>query len=88
MQSIARYGEAISRVPPISIIRPANPALMDALFPSINNLQRIGVSLFFVGLLVAFGRLTFYLPDNPVPITLQTTGVLLMGGVLGQRGDF
>ena len=85
MQRIASYGEAVSHVPPISIIGPANPSLMDALFPSINTLQRIGVSLFFVGLLVAFGRLTFYLPDNPVPITFQTTGVLLMGGVLGLR---
>ena len=88
MQSIARYGEAISRVPPLSIIGPANPTLMDALSPSINNLGRVAVSLFFVGLLVAFGRLTFYLPDNPVPITFQTTGVLLMGGVLGQRWGF
>lgn len=58
---------------------------MDSLFPSINSLQRLGISLLFVGLLVAFGRLTFYLPDNPVPISLQTGGVLLMGGVLGLR---
>ena len=88
MQRIARYGEAISSVPPISIIGPANASLMDAMFPSINILHRVGISLFFVGLLVAFGRLTFYLPDNPVPITFQTTGVLLMGGVLGLRWGF
>ena len=85
MQNIARSGEAISRFPPLSIIGPANSSLMDALFPSANTLQRVAVSLFFVGLLVAFGRATFYLPDNPVPITFQTTGVLLMGGVLGLR---
>ena len=85
MQSIARSGEVISRIPPLSIIGPANSSLMDALFPSINTLQRVAVSLLFVGLLVAFGRATFYLPDNPVPITFQTTGVLLMGGVLGLR---
>ena len=61
---------------------------MDALFPSINTMQRVAISLFFVALLVSFGRATFYLPGNPVPISFQTTGVLLMGGVLGLRWGF
>ena len=75
----------IARLPPFSVIGRYSPSLMDSLFPSINTLQRLAISLFFVGLLVAFGRITFYLPDNPVPISFQTTGVLLMGGVLGLR---
>ena len=36
--------------------------------------------------IVAFcGRARFYLPDNPVPVTLQTFGVLLTGATLGSR---
>ena len=75
----------IFQLPPFSIIGPQSSSLMDALLPSLNTLQRAGISILFVGLLVAFGRATFYLPDNPVPISFQTTGVLLMGGVLGLR---
>ena len=85
MQMVTKSGSVIAEAPPFSVIGAANSSLMDALFPSSNTLQRLGISLFFVGLLVAFGRTTFYLPDNPVPITFQTTGVLLMGGVLGLR---
>ena len=75
----------ITRFPSLSVIGQCNPPLMDALFPKVNAIQRAMISLFFVGLLVACGRASFYLPDNPVPITFQTTGVLLMGGVLGFR---
>ena len=32
-----------------------------------------------------FAQIKYFLPDNPVPITLQTFGVLLMGGILGPR---
>ena len=85
IQRAIRPGEFIAQFPPFSVIGSYNASLMDTLFPSINTLQRVAVSLFFVGLLVSFGRVTFYLPDNPVPISFQTTGVLLMGGVLGLR---
>lgn len=85
IQTISRSREAISHWPVLSIIGPVNSSLMNALFPSMNTTRRVVVSLLFVGLLTAFGRATFYLPDNPVPITFQTTGVLLMGGVLGLR---
>jgi biotin transport system substrate-specific component len=37
------------------------------------------------GLTAALAQARFYLPDNPVPITFQTYGVLLTGGVLGLR---
>lgn len=32
-----------------------------------------------------FAQIKYFLPDSPVPITLQTFGVLLMGGILGPR---
>lgn len=86
MQNVIRTGEFVVQAKPWAVIGQYTPSLMDSLFPSLNTLQRLAISLFFVGLLVAFGRVTFYLWDNPlVPITLQTTGVLLMGGVLGLR---
>ena len=30
----------------------------------------------------------FFLPDNPVPITFQTLGILMMGGLLGPKWGF
>ena len=88
LQTALRSREAIVQYPPFSVIGARGPSLMDALFPSINTMQRVAISLFFVALLVSFGRATFYLPGNPVPISFQTTGVLLMGGVLGLRWGF
>ena len=85
MQMVVKSSSIISQARPWSVIGPYNVSLMDALFPSINTIQRLAVSLLMVGVLVAFGRVTFFLPDNPVPISFQTTGVLLMGGVLGLR---
>ena len=37
----------------------------------------------FAALVSVCGRARFYLPDNPVPITMQTFGVLLTGAALG-----
>ena len=88
MQMVMRSGGIVAEAKPWSVLGQYRPSLMDSLFPSINIFQRLAISLFFVGLLVSFGRVTFYLPDNPVPISFQTTGVLLMGGVLGWRWGF
>ena len=85
MQMVMRSGGIVAEAKPWSVLGQYRPSLVDSLFPSINIFQRVAISLFFVGILVAFGRVTFYLPDNPVPISFQTTGVLLMGGVLGWR---
>ena len=85
LQRVMKPGVLIAEMPALSLIGSRNTSLMDALFPGIGTLGRIAVSLLLVGVLVGFGRATFYLPDNPVPITFQTTGVLLMGGVLGLR---
>lgn len=85
IQKAISPGQILSQFPSLAVIGAYNRSLLDALFPSINIWYRVAASLFLVGLLVAFGRTTFYLPDNPVPITFQTTGVLLMGGVLGLR---
>ena len=88
MQNVLRSGEIVIQAKPWVVLGRYTPSLMNSLFPSINTLQRVAISIFFVGLLASFGRATFYLPDNPVPISFQTTGVLLMGGVLGLRWGF
>ena len=62
-----------------------NPSLLDTLAPSLKLWQKVAIALLFIGLLTLLGKARFYLPDNPVPITLQTFGVLLTGGVLGWR---
>ena len=85
LQNVMRPGGLIAEMPALALVGPRNPSLMDALFPGVGTLGRMAISLLLVGVLVGFGRATFYLPDNPVPITFQTTGVLLMGGVLGLR---
>ncbi len=85
MQRVIRSGEIIAQARPQSIIGPYNESLLEALLPSIKFAGKLIVALAFVGLLVALARARFYLPDNPVPITFQTFGVLLTGGVLGWR---
>lgn len=78
--SAARVREAAT-----PLIGARNPSLMDALFPSLTTLQRALLALAAVIALAVCGKLYFYLPDNPVPITFQTAGVLAMGGFLGLR---
>ena len=83
--------EAIPRTKPAwrwrvgALLGPSNPSLMDHALPSAVFWQRLAISMAFIGLIMAMGRARFYLPDIPVPITLQTFGVLLTGGILGWR---
>jgi biotin transporter BioY len=48
-------------------------------------LRNIALVLVFAAIVALCGRARFYLPDNPVPITLQTFAVLLTGASLGSR---
>ena len=73
-----RYG-------PLTLMGPAEPSLLERLLPGANVWHKsaaVVIGIILVSLL-AQGR--FYLPDNPVPITLQGFGVLMLGGVLGWR---
>ncbi len=85
MQAVAKRAEAWRAAPPFSLIGAYNRSLFESLVPTATLLQKLLVMLLFVGLLIAFSRARFYMPDNPVPITLQTFGVLLTGSVLGLR---
>ena len=77
--------EGLMERPPLVLIGPYERPLIEALAPSAATVHRLAVALLFVGILVAMGRLTFYLPGNPVPISLQTFSVLAAGGILGLR---
>ena len=85
MQSAAQTARPVSWWKPLTLWGTPNKALVDALLPSATFWQKLAIASLFIGLLVALGRARFYLPDIPAPITLQTFGVLLTGGVLGWR---
>ena len=81
----ARRVDGLLEKRPLGLLGAYERPLMEQLLPSSTTLHRFAIALLFVGILVAMGRARFYLPDNPVPITLQTFGVLAAGGVLGLR---
>lgn len=60
-------------------------SLFDTLFPNGRVRHRVIASVFFIALIFVCAKARFYLPENPTPITLQTFGVLLTGGVMGWR---
>ena len=67
---------------------PSIPTVADALWPRAGSVPRdllrdAVLVVGFVVLIALLGRLRFYLPDNPVPVTMQTFGVLLAGASLG-----
>lgn len=54
-------------------------------FPNISLVQTILLSLFGTILVSLLAQVKFPLPGNPVPVTLQGFGVLVLGGFLGWR---
>ncbi|MSQ25369.1 MAG: biotin transporter BioY [Dehalococcoidia bacterium] len=85
MQHVARSPARPWFARPVELIGPYQPSLLESLAPSLPFLGKVLVSLAFVGLLMGASRAYFFLPGNPVPITLQTGAVLLTGGILGFR---
>ena len=60
-------------------------SLFDSLFPNSNIGHRAVAVIACVLLMFLCAKLRFYLPDNPTPVTMQTFGVLLTGGIMGWR---
>ena len=62
--------------------------LAQVVFPY-QGLQRLlvntGLAMAFAAVVALCAHVRFYLPENPVPITLQTFAVLLTGATLGSR---
>ena len=61
------------------------PSLLDELAPSLNWVAKLGVAFALIALTALMAKTRFFLPDSPVPITLQTLGVIMAGGILGWR---
>ncbi len=74
-----------SRYSPLTLLGPAGPPLLDRLIPGANIWHRSAAVVIGIVVVSLLAQTRFYLPDNPVPITLQGFGVLMLGGVLGWR---
>ena len=85
MQLVVKTGAVVAEAKPWVLLGRPGPSLFEALFPSAVLVHKLAASLALTGVLVGLARARFYLPDNPVPITFQTFGVLIIGGVLGWR---
>jgi len=85
MQSAAVSLPRVERVTARRLLGSPGPSLLEALLPSTDARLGIAASVAFVGLMAGLAQVRFYLPGNPVPVTLQTLGVLLAGGILGWR---
>ena len=67
------------------LLGPAEPSLLERLVPMTNMWRKTTAVLIGIALVSLLAQARFFLPDNPVPITLQGFGVLMLGGVLGWR---
>lgn len=73
------------RAEPFSLLGPAEPSLFERLVPMANMWHKTAAVVIGIALVSLLAQARFFLPDNPVPITLQGFGVLMLGGVLGWR---
>lgn len=85
MESAIADSARVERRRGLSLLDAPSESLLEALAPGVRFAQKVLVAAAFVLLVAVLARARFYLPDNPVPITFQTFGILLMGGVLGWR---
>ena len=60
-------------------------ALIDKFINSNTMLNTISLIGLFIVFQYLFSQIRFFIPDNPVPITMQTFGILLIGGLYGPR---
>ena len=85
MQMVTKSGTWVVDSKPWVWLSKPGPSLLEALYPTATYSHKLIAALAIVGILTGLARASFYLPDNPVPITLQGFGVLMAGGVLGWR---
>ena len=60
-------------------------ALIDQFIKSNTLLNTISLVGLFIVFQYLFSQIKFFIPDNPVPVTMQTFGILLVGGLYGPR---
>ena len=69
----------------VSILGKKENSLLESIFPMIGWRAKLLVIIAFLIFETILAQIKFFLPDNPVPVTMQTFGVLMMGSVLGWR---
>ena len=73
------------RTEPLSLLGPTEPSLLERLVPNATAWHKSAAVVLGIALVSLLAQARFFLPDNPVPITLQGFGILMLGGVLGWR---
>ncbi|MBM31798.1 MAG: biotin transporter BioY [Chloroflexi bacterium] len=69
----------------LSILGEKQNSLLESIFTNIGWKSKLLVIIAFLIFETILAQIKFFLPDNPVPVTMQTFGVLMMGSVLGWR---
>ncbi|HIF72496.1 MAG TPA: biotin transporter BioY [Dehalococcoidia bacterium] len=73
------------RSKPLTLLGPAEPSLFERLVPAADWRYKVAAVVGGIALVALLAQARFFIPDNPVPITLQGFGILMLGGVLGWR---
>jgi len=73
------------RSDPLAMLGPAEPSLFERLVPAATVWHKSAAVVIGIILVALLAQARFFMPDNPVPITLQGFGILMLGGVLGWR---
>jgi len=69
----------------LTLIGPAELSLFDRLVPNARIWHKLAATVIAIIMVSLLAQARFYLPDNPVPITFQGFGILMIGGILGWR---
>ncbi len=69
----------------LTLMGSAEPSLFERLIPGANVWHKSSAVVIGIIIVSLLAQARFFLPDNPVPVTLQGFGVLMLGGVLGWR---
>ena len=85
MESAIAGSARVERQHGLRVLDAPSESLLEALAPGVRFAHKVIAAAAFILLVALLARARFYLPDNPVPITFQTFGILLIGGVLGWR---
>ena len=85
MVTYKKYFKTKDKSSSIKNIFSSEEALIDKFIKSNTVFNTIFLAAFFVMFQYLLSQIRFFLPDNPVPVTMQTFGILILGGVYGPR---
>ena len=85
MVTYKKYSKTKDKTFSIKNLFNSEDALIDQFVKSNTIFNATFLVAFFVLFQYLLSQIRFFLPDNPVPITMQTFGILILGGVYGPR---